>query len=652
VQFGRKRTGQALGKTHRDISSHSGNFLRNPKTCSSHQYASPLSARSRPTRLFSLVVCLVAVSMALKPDQAFGVTPRWSDDELARLASVILTGQVVDIRTGRDFVTGAIYTYVAVAVDEVIKGEVPEREVILKQSGGLIGNDGLAVVDQAAFTRNEEVLLLLESRPRDGTLYTAALWEGKWSIQRDVTTGERIATRDHHGGDGRGILRDSPDRRGLSSFLDRVRAGSRSRIPESSRRQFVVTPSAEELAFTVSALRNSISTSGLPTAWRWNEFDSGTPIPVDITAGGQPGLTGGGYTELTRAMAVWSGATGLTFALAGTTTRCFGGGAADGHTSIVFSDPCGEISDSGATLAIAGASYTYAGGETVNGVPFARALAGYIVNQNGGAALQYLQNSGCFTSVQTHELGHVLGLVHSANPAAIMYSTLAFSTCSAGAIPASGDDLSAIRLLYPPLSQPGALSPVSQTSVPGPPAGLIVSAFGSTVTMGWAAPSAGEAPTSYVVEAGSRSGRADLASVSTGSSAITFSASGVGAGSYYVRVKAANAAGMSAASNEVVVAVAGGCATAPSPPGGLTITANSGGTVGLQWNAASGNPTTYIIEAGSAPDATNLANSDLGGTATSLMTAGVRPGAYYIRVRGKNECGVGPKSNEVRAVVE
>jgi predicted phage tail protein len=57
-----------------------------------------------------------------------------------------------------------------------------------------------------------------------------------------------------------------------------------------------------------------------------------------------------------------------------------------------------------------------------------------------------------------------------------------------------------------------------------------------------------------VLEAGSATGLSNLASVAIGP-ATTFSTSGVPAGSYFVRVRAVNAAGSSAVSNEVIVVV-------------------------------------------------------------------------------------------------
>jgi hypothetical protein len=90
--------------------------------------------------------------------------------------------------------------------------------------------------------------------------------------------------------------------------------------------------------------------------------------------------------------------------------------------------------------------------------------------------------------------------------------------------------------------------------VPDAPTALTASVSGSTVSLAWSAPLAGT-PTAYVIEAGSASGLANLASFSTNSPATTFTASGVALGTYYVRLRATNAAGTSGASNEVTVIV-------------------------------------------------------------------------------------------------
>ena len=69
----------------------------------------------------------------------------------------------------------------------------------------------------------------------------------------------------------------------------------------------------------------------------------------------------------------------------------------------------------------------------------------------------------------------------------------------------------------------------------------------------------------------------------------------------------------------------------------------------LQWNASTGcPPATYVVRAGSAPGATNLAPGVVtGGTNTQFVATNVPSGRYYIRVAGRNEKGDSADSNEV-----
>ncbi len=186
------------------------------------------------------------------------------------------------------------------------------------------------------------------------------------------------------------------------------------------------------------------------------------------------------------------------------------------------------------------------------------------------------------------------------------------------------------------------------STVPGAPTGLTASVNGSFVTLTWQAPSGDCAPTSYVIEAGSGSGLSNLASFSTGTTATTFATAGVGAGTYFVRLRSANGTGTSAPSNEIQVTV-GGCSAPPAAPTGFTSQV-SGTSVSLSWTGASESPTGYVIEAGSSPGSSNLAVLDTGSPATSL-TATAGAGTYYVRLRARNSCGTSGSSAEIIVIV-
>jgi hypothetical protein len=186
------------------------------------------------------------------------------------------------------------------------------------------------------------------------------------------------------------------------------------------------------------------------------------------------------------------------------------------------------------------------------------------------------------------------------------------------------------------------------TTAPGTPIDLSSSSSGGTVTLTWGPPASGDPVTTYVIEAGSGPSLANLANVTTNSAGTSFSASGVGGGTYYVRVRAQNAGGTSAASNESILVVdSTGCNTAPDAPTSFAGAA-SGGTVHLMWSAPAGDctPTSYVLQAGSSAGSSDLANANVG-AGTSYVANGVAAGTYYLRVRAVNAYGQSAGSNEI-----
>jgi photosystem II stability/assembly factor-like uncharacterized protein len=90
---------------------------------------------------------------------------------------------------------------------------------------------------------------------------------------------------------------------------------------------------------------------------------------------------------------------------------------------------------------------------------------------------------------------------------------------------------------------------------PATPTGLTSAVSGANVTLSWTAPAGVCSLTGYVVEAGSAAGLSNLAVLPTGGTATTFSATGVGKGTYFVRMRASNENGTSGPSNETIVRV-------------------------------------------------------------------------------------------------
>jgi glucose/arabinose dehydrogenase len=177
-------------------------------------------------------------------------------------------------------------------------------------------------------------------------------------------------------------------------------------------------------------------------------------------------------------------------------------------------------------------------------------------------------------------------------------------------------------------------------SPPETPTGFEAYVNGLTVELRW---SGARGAQSYLLEAGSASGLADLLAIDVGDKTVVEAVAP--AGLYYVRVRGVNAFGTGPASGEIEVRVSGPnvCATPPPVPAGLAALV-SGVVTRLSWHAAP-STTAYVVEAGSAPGLSDLHRSDVGRVLS--MTATAPEGRYFVRVRAANTCGESGPSNEI-----
>jgi hypothetical protein len=183
------------------------------------------------------------------------------------------------------------------------------------------------------------------------------------------------------------------------------------------------------------------------------------------------------------------------------------------------------------------------------------------------------------------------------------------------------------------------------TSPPSAPMDTRVVLSGGVARVGWNRPNLGGTPTTYVIEGGSSAGQSNLASVVTGNANTSYTTPPLPPGQYYFRVRAGNAGGVGQPSIEQAFVVgAAGCTTPPSPPGNFVATVTDH-QVAFSWDTAPGGTGVgYRLEAGSAPGASDVASANLG-SATSF-TVGAPEGAYWVRLRSYNACGLGLPSGE------
>ena len=184
---------------------------------------------------------------------------------------------------------------------------------------------------------------------------------------------------------------------------------------------------------------------------------------------------------------------------------------------------------------------------------------------------------------------------------------------------------------------------VSACDLPDPPVLLPATVSGSSVTLSWRPPR-NAAVASYRLLAGSAPGASDLAVFDVGP--VTAFVADAGPGIYYVTLLAINSCGTSnpSASLEVVV---GDTTGSPAPPSDVHASVD-GDRVTIQWSAVAG-ATSYLVEAGSAPGASDIAVQPV--AAPMLVAEGVPSGVYYVRVRAVGAGGASVPSIEVVVTV-
>ena len=188
------------------------------------------------------------------------------------------------------------------------------------------------------------------------------------------------------------------------------------------------------------------------------------------------------------------------------------------------------------------------------------------------------------------------------------------------------------------------VGPPPCTVPPASPGALTFTTAGSAVSLAW-----GASPTAanYVLEAGQSTGTSNLANLPLGNT-TSFSATAP-LGAYFVRVRAVNACGVSAPSNEVVVTLDGSVAL-PHAPTGLVATV-TGNAVLIRWTPPSsgGTPAAYRFEAGYSLGAANAAVVST--AVPGFSAAGVPAATYYVRVRALNAAGASPATADLVVTV-
>lgn len=406
-----------------------------------------------------LLGCILAIASSDRALATTAIVPR--DDEMVIESRAIVTGRVVALSTAVDSSTELVYTYIRVSLNAVLKGEIAEHEIVLKELGGETRDHGTLIFGAPRFEPGQDVFLYLNTWP-DGSLRVHQGFLGKFEITRDAATGRLFVERrmEEHNIVMTVDSANGTNRSELEAYTALVTHSIEAN--EKKMRHFE-TQYYQGVPIFSQPPEFETSTDFTPL-WvllnpaspaRWFEADSNQPITFYVNPTGAPSFAVL-QEDMQAAMDAWSKAGGsIRINYGGTTGGC-GVQVADGLNTISFNNCDGYFSASqscSGLLAVSGIVRYYPNQtKTVGGVTYGKAVEANM--SFNPYALCNFRDRCELQEVATHEMGHALGLGHASDTIATMSPYAHFDDRCASVM---ADDGQGINAVYPGSSQ-GPLS--------------------------------------------------------------------------------------------------------------------------------------------------------------------------------------------------
>ncbi len=606
------------------------------------------SARLEPaTLLATLPVALLAAALLSSAVASATTFVPIGDGELADRTPLIVEARVLAVEPAPG---ERIATDVLVAVDRPVKGALGGDALVVRVPGGVRADGvGRHVWGAPRFREGEEALLFLVPRG-DGTFGLSQFLLGAFRVSGEGPA--RVAWRDLRGAI-RVTLPGTPEPADGDRDLARFRRWLEDRAAGRTRAPDYFLPAGEARAGEApgAKFRTIVTTDDEPPLGcgengghgvRWFDFDLdpglGGRVGWRTYFTGQEGLHDGGIGAFQAALAAWTDDpnTPIRILYDGLTAAAGGLSAADGTNTLLFGDPHDEIGgrfDGAGVLAAGGPRFDCQplghGGERFHPV-----LEGDIVTQDGlelfFAAVSH--RSKAAEQIFAHELGHTLGLAHSAHPEALMFADFHFDRRGAAL---TADDLAGAHHLY----GTGELTP------PAAPTELSADAAGAfAVRLEWTDNSDDESV--FLLER--RAAETFELAAAIAADATSFVDTGVRPTTLYAyRLRAVNAAGASAAAGEAEAMTPED--PRPSRPSNLRAAPLSSSEVRLAWQDNSDDETGFVVQIRIASEWLDIPVELPAGT-RKVIVEGLTPATrFHFRVRAVNAFGPSPPSNAADA---
>lgn len=114
-----------------------------------------------------------------------------SEEELSRRALLVAVGEVQSVEARFDDQHQTIYTYVTLRATRILKGRLEGGEVILRQMGGVVGDETVMVPGSPEYIPGDEVLVFAGPLGDTGSYGVLGIFYGKYDILRDPSTGTK-----------------------------------------------------------------------------------------------------------------------------------------------------------------------------------------------------------------------------------------------------------------------------------------------------------------------------------------------------------------------------------------------------------------------------------------------------------------------------
>ncbi len=381
------------------------------------------------------------------------------DEALVDEAAVVVQATVEVVEPAP--IAGPPSTDYFIQIERLLKGYVTGSTIVVRLPGG-IGPDGigLRIWGVPEFRVGERLLLFLAPRG-DGTYGVLHLMLGAFSEVE--AGGARVAVRSLSEAlsvpvaEGSAAPLAREPMRDFAGFVNWItdRAGSLQRPID-----YYLDPALGDLR-ELRPTGRLLDDRCTQLNFRWSDFDRDQAVKWSFDGAGFDGK-GAGRGAFLRARRVWTRATNgaVTLQNGGVVRGKSALGGFDGVNLVAFGDPGGDLAgrfscSSGGVLALSGIWFDNGRGQSCERVGAGRKVAyrgrqhleilGADILVNDGASCLLSRDMSYASRVFAHELGHSLGLSHSAG-ASVMSGEL--SKEIDGAEPLAPDDLKAAEELY------------------------------------------------------------------------------------------------------------------------------------------------------------------------------------------------------------